>query len=95
MESCRKRKADTYLVGFMGRRLCGAANCTSAGSMPSREVWSYIDAAPSMEQIMRRAGSIESRHLRADWSDEHESTTLAHEAFERSQQELTAAGYLP
>ncbi len=87
--------ADSILVGFMGQAVVGVTNLTSCATIPERAIWPALELAPSLEETMRRAAEIESRHLRADWSDRNEAHALAQESEQSSRQWLFERGYLP
>ncbi len=95
METSRKRKADTVLVGFMGHAILGAQNMTSCESIPGRDTWPSLALAPTLDETMRRASEIETRHLRCDWSDSMEGDGHAYDSWCQSRQWLTERGYLP
>lgn len=97
METSRKRKADTCVVGFQGVPVSGPANAYSVQYMDATHsaLRSALDLAPTLEQVMRSAAEAECTYIRGDWCDAFEAQALAEESEWRSRDELTAAGYLP
>lgn len=92
----RKRKADTYLVGFMGMPVANTGpNQHSCQSMGPEEMGVAMALAPTTESVMRSAGATECVHVRGDWSDARESEDLAQGSERKSRVFLSERDYLP
>lgn len=94
----RKRRADTFVVGFQGRRLHSQQpnffSCESREEHQPETDQALADAV-SLEDTLRKASEIESWLLQGGECDADASAEVALQSDSLSRFTLQAWGYLP